>query len=99
MMRFLVLMMISFACGFENLLLIGPKKITYPLAIHYARFYNIPLLDQPTYFYPSRYIAMTQEENNTNTSLSSTRTINIKDYPYPGRDPNYFISWLKQTSS
>lgn len=97
-MRFLVIMMVSFVCGFENLLLIGPKKDTFPLANHYSRFYNIPLLDQPTYFYPSQYI-MLKEEKRKEATPPNTRTINIHDYPHVGRHPNYFISWLKQTSS
>lgn len=97
MRRFLtVLMTMSFACGFENLLLVGPRRITYPLAKHYSRFYHIPLLEQPTYFYPSRYIAVSEQDEEQS---SSARTVRITDYPHPDRNPNYFISWLKQTSS
>lgn len=98
MMRFLVMMMVSFVCGFENVLLIGPKKDTLPLAKHYAKFYNIPVLEQPTYIYPSHYI-MLKEERTRETILSNLRTINIDDYPHVGRHPNYFISWLKQQTS
>ena len=76
-----------------NLLLIGSKQDTYPIAKHYSRFYKIPLIETG-YFYPKHYILISEEYQYT---TQDTFTIHFKDYPHKEKNPNYFISWLKQT--
>lgn len=78
---------------FPNILLIGSKQETYPMAKHYSRFYNIPLIETG-YFYPKHFIMISEEFLSFE---QETFSIQFKDYPHKGKHPNYFISWLKQT--
>lgn len=88
------LLFIHFVGGYQNILLIGPKQQTYLLAKHYSRFYNIPLIETG-YFYPKRYIMISEEYKNI--THDDTLQIEFKDYPHKDKNPNYFISWLKQS--
>ena len=111
MIHYVALLMASFACGFENLLLIGPKRMTVPLAHHYSHYYQIPIVKSSSYLYPPRYV-MVHDPDDTDTSLLTglikgdgdendipIKQIDITDYPHHDKHPNYFISWLKQRSS
>jgi hypothetical protein len=81
--------------GYVNLLLVGPVKETYPLAKHYSEFYNVPIFEQSVYFYPRRFIMISEQQK----QMEDVFTIDIKDYPHKNKDKNYFISWVKQTFS
>lgn len=85
--------------GYRNILLIGSRKDTYPLARHYSNFYNIPLLESG-FFYPNQFIMITEDEKQNIYPPPSNNLILVewKDYPQKKKEnPNYFISWLKQT--
>lgn len=94
---FLVMAMWSsmVAEGYMNIVLVGPRKETYPLAKHYAEFYNLPFLQEVVHLYPKRFIMISEETR----QLESTLTIDIGDYPYKQKNANYFISWVKQKFS
>lgn len=104
-MRALLIAMVWWWCcgmgvvvdGYVNLVLIGPVKDTYPLARHYSEFYNVPMLEKQIYFYPQRFVMISEE----NKQVEDTLTINVRDYPHhkQKKNPNYFISWVKQTTS
>jgi hypothetical protein len=80
--------------GYVNILLVGPLKETYPLAKHYSEFYNVPFFERTVYFYPQRFIMISEETE----QVEDTMTIHVKDYPHKQKNNlNYFISWVKQT--
>ena len=81
--------------GYVNILLVGPVKDTYPLAKHYSEFYNVPIFERTVYFYPQRFIMISEEKK----QVEDTLTIDVDDYPHKQKNPNYFISWVKQTFS
>lgn len=81
--------------GYVNILLVGPVKETYPLAKHYSEFYNVPIFENTVYFYPQRFIMISEEKKH----VKDTLTVHLEDYPHQKKNPNYFISWVKQTFS
>ncbi len=81
--------------GYVNILLVGPLKETYPLAKHYSEFYNVPIFENNVYLYPQRFIMISEKKKH----VQDTMTINVDDYPHKQKNPNYFISWVKQTFS
>lgn len=82
--------------SFLSILLVGERKDTYPVAMHYASFYNIPLLEKELYFYPKRYIMIRETAPLVNDEQEQIFRVNIQDYPHKGKHGNYFISWVKQ---
>lgn len=84
---------ISIVYGYMNILLIGPIKEIYPLARHYSNFYNIPFIEQSIHMYPQHFIMISEKKE----KIENTYTIDINDYPHKQKNPNYFISWVKQS--
>jgi len=83
---------LSVVYGYMNIVLVGPIKEIYPLARHYSNFYNIPFIENPIHMYPQHFIMISREMK----TIENTHTIDIKDYPHKQKNPNYFISWVKQ---
>lgn len=93
----MMIIFVSFICvvrGYINILLIGPTKDTHLIARHYSRFYNIPFYKKPSHIYPMRFIITSEEK--TNNSVQDAIVIDVNDYPHKDKNPNYFISWIKQ---
>ena len=81
--------------GYVNILLVGPLKETYPLAKHYSDFYNVPIFENTVFLYPQRFVMISEE----NKQVKNTMIVHLEDYPHKQKNPNYFISWVKQTFS
>lgn len=89
--------MVAVAQGFVNVLLVGPRSETRPLADRYAAFYNVPLLERDVGLFPSRFVMILDEP--VAALVSEGVLVRVEDYPHRGKaDPNYFISWVKQIS-
>lgn len=92
----LILSTLSIVQGYMNFLLVGPLEQTYPLAQHYCRFYHVPFLQNTVSMYPQRFVMISEEKQHVHDDIL---TIDIRDYPHKEKNPNYFISWVKQTFS
>lgn len=81
---------------YKNIVLVGSRTNTFIFAKRFSEFYNVPLLEEPCFFFPKKFILLT-EQVNLYDDLQHTDIINIQDFPHhDNKDPNYFISWWKQ---
>lgn len=95
MWRFIVVLLSSFCLatnGYMPVLLVGPYEKTFHLAKHYSDFYQIPLLEKKVYMFPSNFIMISEEKK----QIENILMIDIDEYPHIEKNPNYFISWIKQ---
>lgn len=95
------MMMMMIVDAYQNLLLIGSRHETMPLARHYAKFYNATLLDTMSYVRPMRYVIILEEPSMIDMEEEDTFLIvSAREYLSKTKNwmnLNYFISWLKQT--
>lgn len=95
-MKLLWLLFLTTAyCYHRNIILIGLRKDTFLLAKRFSEFYNVPLLEEPCFFFPKHFILI-RDTIPLSYNREETDLIRLQDYPHTQKPPNYFISWWKQ---